>query len=83
MFVGIGLKGLEEGRRGVYEEHALPPACRHRGQDREGNGKGRKGWREKERWGGSDAFLLVRFPFPSLRGNNSPQAREYVSSQLV
>lgn len=34
MFVGIGLKGLEEGRRGVYEEHALPPACRHRGRER-------------------------------------------------
>ena len=34
MFVGIGVKGLEEGRRGVYEEHALPPACRHRGRER-------------------------------------------------
>jgi hypothetical protein len=72
MFVGIGLKGLEEGRRGVYEEHALPPACRHGGQDREGGGRGGKGWKEKECSVGSDAFLLVRFP--SLRGN-SPGAR--------
>jgi len=44
MFVGIGLKGLEEGRRGVYEEHALPPACWHRGRERgEGSKRGRKG----------------------------------------
>jgi len=43
MFVRIGFKGLEEGRRGVYEEHALPPACRHRGRDREGRWEGEKG----------------------------------------
>ena len=42
MSIGIGFKGLEEGRRGVYEEHALPPACRHRGRDREGKGEGEK-----------------------------------------
>jgi hypothetical protein len=47
MFVGIGFEGLEEGGRGFYEEHALPPACRHGGQDRERDGKGRKGWRER------------------------------------
>jgi len=29
MLVGIGFKGLEEGGRGFYEEHALSPACRH------------------------------------------------------
>lgn len=29
MFVGIGFKGLEEGGRGFYEEHALSPACWH------------------------------------------------------
>lgn len=44
MFVGIGLEGLEEGRRGVYEEHTLPPACRHSGRERCGDGEGgRKG----------------------------------------
>lgn len=43
MFVGIGLKGLEEGKRCVYEEHALPPACRHRGRERGGGREGEKG----------------------------------------
>jgi hypothetical protein len=65
MFVGIGLKGLEEGRRGVYEEHALPPACRHREQDREGGwerGKGVEGESVLSRVGRVSAGAI---PFPS------------------
>ena len=83
MFVGIGLEGLEEGRRGVYEEHTLPPACRHGGRDREGGGSGEKGFGEKECWVGSDAFLLVRFPSLSLPfGATLRAGGENVSSQL-
>ena len=78
MFVGIGLKGLEEGRRGVYEEHALPPACRHGGQDREGGWEGGKGV-EGERVLGSGR---TRFCWcDSLPFGATLQARgEYVGS---
>src|ERR1700761_1152800 len=68
MFVGIGLKGLEEGRRGVYEEHALPPACRHRGQDREEGREGEKGVEGESvlgRVGRVSAGAIPSLAFPS------------------
>ncbi len=80
MFVGIGVESLEEGRRGVYEEHALPPACWHRGREgerEEGGEKGRKGVE-----GGKVAVRALGGRVgrvPSL----STQARDHVSSHLV
>jgi hypothetical protein len=80
MFVRIGFKGLEEGGRGVDEEHALPPACWHRGRD------GEKGWEGEKGVGGKKVAVCVlggsvrtRFcwcrpiPFPS--GQLDPGAR--------
>ena len=84
MFVGIGFKGLEEGGRGFYEEHALSPACRHCGRDRERGWKGEKGWREREwlyeSWVGRFGRVsagAVPIPFPSgpTRLDRDPGAR--------
>lgn len=76
MFFRIGLKGLEEGRGCVYEEHALPPACRHRGRERGGGQEGEKGVEGgkvavRALSVGSDAFLLVRLPHPCKRASTS------------
>ena len=85
MFVGIGFKGLQEGGRGVYEEHTLPPACRHRGRDGEKGGEGGKGWGERKwlyaSWVGRFGRVSAgAIPFPSLRGN-STQARDTPAGQ--
>ena len=79
MFVGIGLKGLEEGRRGVYEEHALPPACRHGGRDREGGWRGKRGGGRKSVGSGRTRFCWC----DSLPFGATLQTRgEYVGSHL-
>lgn len=85
MFIGIGFKGLEEGRGCFYEEHTLSPACWHRGRDGEDGGwEGEKGVEGKKVavcvvWGGG-RFVRTRscscwsaMPFPSFGGR---QARE-------
>lgn len=44
-------------------------------------GKGRKGWREKECWVGSDAFSAGAIPFPS--GQLSTGAREHLFTASI
>ena len=51
------------------------------GETGKGDGKGRKGGGKESgcmspRWVGSDAFLLVPFPFLSLRGQLNREARD-------